>query len=154
VGDPSKTASHGNALYPAIIVIEQYHNGWLKASDVTDAENLEATRPTPPAPGWITANSIRFNIQAGQGHEAPDTGSKVLIDLNGDWASEVGEILQVHACQEDWVLVDYRQKLTRGEHGALVPLADENQTRKQAWFRDTCGDLFTTCDRGTAQIPQ
>lgn len=82
-----------DALYPTVIVIEQYHNEWLKTSVVTDAENLEAARDTSPARGWIPAN-------------------------------------------------------------AIIPLAKEKHTRKQAWFRDTCGDLFTTCDSGTAQIPQ
>lgn len=153
VVDRSKTASHGNRLYPAVLVIEQYRNGWLQASVVSDQENLEAARATPPTPGWIPANAIRFNIQASQGYEAPDSASKVLIDLKDDWASELGDIEQVHACQDDWVLVDYRQKLTRGAHDALVPLAEERQFRKQAWFRNTCGDLFTTCDRGSAQIP-
>lgn len=154
VDDLSKTASHGNTLYPAVMVIAQYDKGWMKAAVVTDQENLEAARATPPAPGWIPANAIRFNIQASQGHEAPDRASKVLIELKGEWASEVGEIEQVHACQDDWVLVDYRQTLTRGADDALVPLPAEQQFRRQAWFRDTCGDLFTTCDRGSAQIPQ
>lgn len=47
-----------NVLYPAVIVIEQYHNEWLKASVVTDAENLEAARDTSPARGWTPANAI------------------------------------------------------------------------------------------------
>ncbi|MBK1793592.1 hypothetical protein JHL21_03675 [Devosia sp. WQ 349] len=147
VDDPSKTASHGNMLYPAEITIVQYDGGWLKVSALRDLENAEAERAVPPTPGWIAANSIRFNIQSGNGYAAPDTASAVLIDMKGEWATEVGEIEQVHACQANWVLVDYRQTLTRDAQGALVPVAEEKQTRKQAWFRNTCGDLFTTCDR-------
>lgn len=129
-----------------LIIIEQYHNGWLEVSVVTDEKNLETARDTSPASSSIPANAIRFNIQAGQEHEASDTVSKVLIDLKADWASELEKIQQVHACQEDGVLADYRRIRTGGEHDALIPLAEEKQTRKQSWFRDTCGDLFTTCN--------
>lgn len=154
VDDPSKTAAHGTLLYPVEITIVQYDSGWLKVSVLRDQENGEAARDLPPTPGWIAANAIRFNIQSGHGHEAPDPASPVLIDMKDEWATEVGEIEQVHACQGDWVLVDYRQTLTRDAQDALVPLAAEKQFRKQAWFRNTCGDLFTTCDRGSEQIGQ
>lgn len=151
VSDPSKIASHGNMLYPAEVTVAQYDRGWLKVSELRDQENDEAARVVPPTPGWIEANAIRFNIQSGNGHEAPDPASKVLIDMKGEWATEVGEIEQVRACQGDWVLVDYRQTLTREAQHGLVPLSAEKQFRRQAWFRNTCGDLFTTCDRRVDQ---
>lgn len=147
VDAPPNAASHGNMLYPAEVTVTQYDSGWLKVSALRDLENGEAARALPPTPGWIEANAIRFNIQSGHGYEAPDTASKVIIDMKDEWATEVGEIEQVHACQGDWVLVDYRQTLTRDAQDALVPLAAEKQFRKQAWFRNTCGDFFTTCDR-------
>lgn len=149
VGDPSQTASHGNGLYPAQVAISHYATGWLKVSELTDQENEEAARDLPPLPGWIAANAIRFTIQSGQGHAAPDAASAVLIDLHDDWATELGQIDELRACQGDWVLVAYRQTLARTATGALLALAGDQQIRKQAWFRNTCGDLFTTCDRGT-----
>lgn len=147
VDDLLQDALHGNRLYPAEVTITQYDSGWLKVSELRDLENGDAARAVPPTPGWIEANAIRFNIQSGHGYEAPDTASKVIIDMKDEWATEVGEIEQVHACQGDWVLVDYRQKLIRDAQYALVPVATEKQFRKQAWFRNTCGDFFTTCDR-------
>lgn len=138
-------ASHGNMLYPAEVTVTQYDSGWLKVSALRDLENGEAARALPPTPGWIEANAIRFNIQSGHGYEAPDTASKVIIDMKDEWATEVGEIEQVHACQGDWVLVDYRQTLTRDAQDALVPLAAEKQFRKQAWFRNTCPPTASVC---------
>lgn len=64
VMDRSRTASHGNMRYRTVVVIAQYDNGWRKASDVTDQENLQAARDTAPTPEWIPANAIRVNIQA------------------------------------------------------------------------------------------
>lgn len=154
LGDPLTPALHGDGLYPALMTISQYASGWLKVSALTDQENGEAARDVPPAAGWIAANGIRFTIQSGQGHAAPDAGSAVLIDLQDDWATELGQIDEVRACQGDWVLVAYRQTLARDAKGALSPLAGEQQLRKQAWFRNTCGDLFTTCDRTAERIGQ
>jgi len=151
VDDLLPDASHGNTLYPAEVTITQYDSGWLKISALRDLENGEAARAVPPTPGWIKANAIRFNIQSGHGYESPDPASKILINMKDEWATEVGQIEQVHACQDDWVLVDYRQTLIRDAQDALVPLTAEQQVRKQAWFRNTCGDFFTTCDRQVGQ---
>ena len=154
LGDPSAPSTQGDGLYPAQLTISHYAAGWLKVAALTDQENGEDARALPPAAGWIAANGIRFTIQSGQGHAAADAGSAVLIDLQDDWATELGQIDEVRACQGDWVLVVYRQTLVRDAKGALHPVADERQIRKEAWFPNTCGDLFTTCDRNSARIGQ
>lgn len=149
---PSRSGSQEQSLYPVHLEITQYENGWMKVSSLKDQVNDGKARSLPSPPGWIPANAIRFKLQSGNGYLAPDSTSKVLIDLNGQSATEIGQIEQVEACQGDWVLLAYRQKLTRGADGALIPLTEERQFRKQAWFRNTCGDFLTTCDRGSVDL--
>lgn len=148
--DGDKSSANGDVLYPAELTVTGYENQYLLVTHLTDQENAEAARPLPAIPGWIPADAIRFTIQSGQGHQAPDAGSPVLIDLHDDWAGELGEIETVHACQADWVLVSYRQTLQRNQAGGLDPVPQAEQRAQRMWFRNICGNMFTTCDQGGA----
>lgn len=142
----SPPSGRSDPLSSLMLTVDAAQSGWLHVAAIADDEDEPYRRTIPATSGWIPADSIRFGIQSSFGYFAAKTSSPKLVDLKGDWATEVGKISNVWGCSGDWVLIDYRQTLRRADKDQLIPIPEQEQTTIRAWFRGTCGNQLTTCD--------
>jgi hypothetical protein len=127
------------------------YQGWLKirgAKDDPDRSH-QPLRATYPGTGWIPSTSIDFMVQSASGHLRPDAVSPKILDLKGDWLTEMGRIERVIACSGEWVLLDYSLVSQRNQQTmGLKELTKTEQKASQgrAWFRGVCANQETTCE--------
>lgn len=126
-------------------------DGWflIEAGDDDPDRTGGARRPVYSGQGWVAANMVRFSLQSGRGYARPDSGEPPIVDLEPDTVSEMGRIVRVHGCTGDWVDVEYRLERRRD----LTTLALLESSPREAaivhrgWFRGTCANQETNCDR-------
>lgn len=117
---------------------------WLHVTVTTEGSETTTGAGTT-IKGWLPSDAVRFGIQSGRGFEAASAQSKQIVTLNDDWASELGVIERIWDCQNDWVLIDYRQTLRRDGY-ALNDIPPQAQKTVKAWFRGICANPWTSCD--------
>lgn len=137
--------------YSVTFDVKQAQDGWLKIANASDAYNEEefpdqARRTVYQGEGWIRADDARVGIQSARGYLKPDAASPRLVDLGGDWLTEVGKIQGIRACHEDWVLLDYLVDRKRSPQDDIVERAKGEQLAGRAWFRGLCEAQETSCD--------
>jgi len=139
--------AYGDRLYSVRMDIVGFSGGWLRIDHASDRYNDTppggARRISSPS-GWMPADGVRFQIQSAFGYDTPSLAGRKILDLANDWATDIGAIERVLACNGSWVLVDLR--LTHRRIGdRLIEFGNEQQTIRRAWFRDVCGNEETTC---------
>lgn len=137
--------------YSVTFDVKQAQDGWLKIANASDAYNEEefpdqAPRKVYKGEGWIRADEARVGIQSARGYLKPDAASQRLVDLGGDWLTEMGKIQGIRACHENWVLLDYLVDRKRSPQDEIVERAKGEQLAGRAWFRGLCDVQETTCD--------
>jgi hypothetical protein len=137
----------GEDAYSATMQIVGSANGYLKIANASDAMNTNP-RPIFSGSGWVDGNAVRFVIQSSRGYARPDERSERIVDLdypdNSRWATEVGEIDRVIACQGEWVQIDLLLNRDRNDPMTILPRA--KWKRQRAWFRGVCAIEETSCD--------
>ena len=99
-----------------------------------------------PASGWLEAGHIGFGLQSGHLYAKPDAQSKRLLDVQGEWLHEIGDII-LRDCAGEWIQIDYRQRERRDPDASLTPIPEaEQKTLEGVWVRGVCPTLETTCD--------
>lgn len=145
-------SSSGEAEYAYSIGFDVLaaRDGWLKIANASDAYNEESDDYVPRAvyngEGWIKSDEAKVGVQSGQGFLNPDPQSERLLDIGSDWLTEMGQINNILACNEDWILLDYTVLRKRMAGEELVELASKDQRTGRAWFRGLCSNAETTCD--------
>ncbi|OZG74752.1 hypothetical protein BTA51_03790 [Hahella sp. CCB-MM4] len=124
------------------------HNGWLQIRNARDYPYGQPERETYSGMGWIHGSKVTFRIQSGLGYQQPDPQSQKLLDLHGDWLTDVGRVNQVLACEGKWALLDYSLESSEdadetAEASHQIPQELSGHT---AWFRRVCAIQETTCD--------
>jgi hypothetical protein len=137
---------------PEFHVLEA-RSGWLRIDNITArSDAIEAGKrpnllPLYRGSGWIPASAAQVAIQSSLGYSRPDAGSALLVDLKGDWLTEMGRINAIRACNgNEWLLLDYTITRSRQPDDALVELTGKNQVSGTAWFHGVCTVQETTCD--------
>lgn len=146
--------AYGDRRYSVRFAVIGFANGWLKIDQASDSYNDEtgiAKRDVYAGKGWVPANAVRFQIQSARGFTAPDASSRRVVDLGSDWATDLGEIENVRACNGSWALVDLLVMRKRSGE-SLVEVAESERFRHRAWFRGVCGNEETTCDAVSVDI--
>lgn len=137
--------------YSVIFDVKQAQDGWLRIANASDAYNEEEYPGLPPrklykGEGWIRADDARVGIQSARGYLKPDVASQRVLDLGGDWLTEMGRIQGIRACHENWVLIDYLVDRKRSPGDEIVARGEGEQLAGRAWFRGLCEAQETTCD--------
>ncbi len=136
-------------LYSVRFAITGFEMGWLRIEGASDHYNDTQSgraRPVYAGSGWVPADAVRFQIQSARGFMAPSASSRKIVDLGSDWATDLGVIERVLACDGSWVLVDLRLTHER-RADRLIQLTGHEQSLHRAWFRGVCGNEETSCDR-------
>lgn len=126
-------------------------NGWLRIEGgreyrVQDVPDEWPDRPAYAGSGWISGRHAGFAVQSAHGHAKPDASSTTLLDLKGDWLTDVGAVDRIVACSGKWALVDFHLEHRR-DGDRLVDLTPREKTASsaRAWFRAVCPLIETTC---------
>jgi len=128
-------------------------NGWLRIDGgadyrVSDVPDDWPDRPAYAGAGWISGRHAGFAVQSARGYARPDASAAKLIDLKGDWLTDLGKIDRVVACSGDWALLDFHLEHRRdGDRLADLSAREQSASKARAWFRGTCAMLETTCDQ-------
>ncbi|MET4683522.1 hypothetical protein [Brevundimonas faecalis] len=133
------------------ISITASNSGWLKIQDASD-DDADRARPVYSGQGWIEADAVRFGIQSGRGFAAPDARSDRVVDLDDNWATEMGRIEKVLDCRQDWVLIDFVQERRRDGDDRLIDIPVQDRLQRRAWFRGVCDAQETTCDMRSVDL--
>jgi len=133
-------------------VVVEARPGWLRINQATDpgGEDEKGT-PLPPrdvyqGTGWIPDNAAQIGIQSALGYARPDAGSPIILDLDDDWLTDMGDLQAIRACSGPWLLLDYHLRRERRPSGALIDIPDTESRTGTAWFRGICANQYTTCD--------
>lgn len=137
--------------YSVTFDVKEAKDGWLRIANASDAYNEDeyperAPRKLYKGEGWIRADDARVGIQSARGYARPDAASQRLVDLGSDWLTEMGKIQGIHACHEDWVLLDYLVDRKRSPQDEIVERAKGERLAGRAWFRGLCDVQETSCD--------
>lgn len=146
IGRLPVTGSGADTAYSVRFAVTAFEAGWMKVDGASDRYNDAGARPVFAKQGWIVADAVRFQIQSARGFAEPDAGKARIVDLGDDWATDLGRIGRVLACDGEWALVDLVVERRRDGRGRLLELAELDRTRHRAWFRGLCGVEETTCD--------
>ena len=133
--------------------------GWLRIDNITArSDAIQAGKrpnllPLYRGSGWIPASAAQVAIQSSLGYSRPDAGSALLIDLKGDWLTDMGRINAIRACNGNgkWLLLDYTIIRSQQPDLAQVELPGKDQVSGTAWFRSLCTVQETTCDKDDHQ---
>lgn len=117
--------------------------GWLKIANVVD----DIRRPVIEGEGWIPADLARFQIQSGRGYAGPSTNSRRILDLEGKWIADSGDIERALGCDGEWMLIEAAIGPKRDLAGQDIPPERRETVLRRAWFRGVCGNARTSCDR-------
>lgn len=112
--------------------------------------NIKAYGAAPesakPVTGWLDAQHIGFGLQSSRLYAKPDAQSERLLDVQGEWLHDIGDIT-LRNCEGEWIQIDYRQRERRNSGASLTPIPEaEQKTLEGAWARGVCSTLETTCD--------
>ena len=133
-------------------VVVEARPGWLRIDRVSDpgGEDAKGTplplRDVYQGTGWIPANAAQIGIQSALGYARPDAGSPIILDLDDDWLTDMGDLQAIRACAGPWLLLDYHLRRERRPSGALIDIPDTENRTGTAWFRGICANQYTTCD--------
>ncbi len=133
--------------YSVEFEVTEARPGWLHIRNAQDREgsdrdgNALPPRPVYRGEGWIRSHLAQIGVQSSLGYVRPDTRSPRVLDLEGQWLTEVGQILGIRACSGDWLLLDFMIEDRDAAVGVRAPPATGT-----AWFRGICSIQETTCD--------
>lgn len=143
-------AAEAQYAYSIYFDVKEARDGWLKIANASDAYNKESDDYVPreiyEGEGWIRSDEATIGIQSARGFLKPETESERLLDIGSDWLTEMGQINNILACREDWLLLDYTLLRKRLPSEQLVELSSGEQSIGRAWFRGLCSNAETTCD--------
>lgn len=133
-------------------VVVEARPGWLRIEQAFDPGGEDAEgkplslRDVYQGTGWIPANAAQIGIQSALGYARPDASSPIILDLDDDWLTDMGDLQAIRACAGPWLLLDYHLLRERKPSGALVDIPDTENRTGMAWFRGICANQYTTCD--------
>lgn len=159
--EPSETAAilgyalasngGGDDAISAEFDVTEARSGWLKIEHQTielpEGADKSALSPPPyEGAGWIPSGAAQIGIQSALGYARPDADSPLIIDLGGEWLTDVASIDAIRACSGGWLLVDYRRDSEPGSAADFYDWPADRPDRGTAWFRGVCSNQRTTCD--------
>src|SRR5690606_18597107 len=130
--------------------------GWLRIEHgaeyrVQDVPDAWPDRPAYAGPGWISGRHAGFAVQSSRGYATPDAAGNAVVDLQGDWLTDLGAVDRIVACSGRWALVEFHLDHRRdGDRLVDLTAREKSASAGRAWFRGVCPIIETTCDGSDA----
>jgi hypothetical protein len=145
-----------NRGWPVSFAIHEARDGWLLVEHAGDDSVLieRAPRPMYSGHGWIRGNGVSVGVQASQMFAEPRHASDIVVQADPVHTLEgVGEMVEVSACEGDWVLSRWRIREPRGVRYHANALVTANPLVVQGWVTGICNIQETSCDQPSGDRP-
>jgi len=145
-----------NRDWAVSFAIREARDGWLLVEGAGDDSVLTERSPRPmyAGRGWIRGNSVSVGVQASQMFAEPRHASDIVVQADPVHTLEgVGEMVEVSACEGDWVLSRWRIREPRDVRYHDNAVVTANPLVLQGWVTGICNIQETSCDQPSGDRP-
>ena len=142
--------------WAASFAIREARDGWLLVEHAGDDSVVTETpaRPMYSGRGWIRGKGVSVGVQASQAFAEPRHASDIVVQADPDHQLEgVGEMVEVSACEGDWVLARWRIRDPGSVRYHASAFVAANPLVVKGWVTGICNIPETSCDQPSCDRP-
>jgi hypothetical protein len=142
--------------WPVSFAIREARDGWLLVEHAGDDPVLteRPARPMYSGRGWIRGKGVSVGVQASQAFAEPRHASDIVVQADPMHTLEgVGEVVEVFACEGDWVLARWQIREAGSVRHSDNAVVSRNPLVLQGWATGICNIQETSCDQPPGDRP-